>query len=95
MKITDLLTAIKSGRIRITDHADEEVQNDRLSSTRYFHRYFQVQLLRIILMINHIQVVWWQGTHLRESLFIVYGHITQKRNGQCWLRCTDQTRSEG
>jgi len=64
-------------------------------TTRYFHRYFQVQLLRIILMINRIQVVWWQGTHLRESRFIVCGHITKKRNGQCWLQCTDQTLSDG
>jgi hypothetical protein len=31
MKITDILNAIQSGQIRITDHADEEAQNDRLS----------------------------------------------------------------
>lgn len=31
MKIEDLITAIKNDRLRITDHADEEAQNDHLS----------------------------------------------------------------
>ena len=31
MEITDILNAVQSGRIRITDHADEEAQNDMVS----------------------------------------------------------------
>ncbi|HID27382.1 MAG TPA: DUF4258 domain-containing protein [Methanosarcinales archaeon] len=36
MEISDLINAIRSGRIRITDHADEEAQNDRLSYEEIF-----------------------------------------------------------
>ena len=36
MEITDILNAIQSGQIRITDHADEEAQNDRLSYDEIF-----------------------------------------------------------
>ena len=36
MKIIDILNAIQSGQIRITDHADEEAQNDRLSYDEIF-----------------------------------------------------------
>ncbi|MCD6146180.1 MAG: DUF4258 domain-containing protein [Methanosarcinales archaeon] len=36
MKITDILNAIQSGQIRITDHADEEAQSDRLSYDEIF-----------------------------------------------------------
>jgi len=31
MKITDIIKAIQSHRIRITDHADEEAESDRLT----------------------------------------------------------------
>ena len=31
LEITNILNAIQSGQIRITDHADEEAQSDRLS----------------------------------------------------------------
>ena len=36
MEITDILDAIQSSQIRITDHADEEAQNDRLSYYEIF-----------------------------------------------------------
>ena len=36
MEISDILDAIQSSQIRITDHADEEAQNDRLSYDEIF-----------------------------------------------------------
>jgi len=36
MEITDVQNAIRSGQIRITDHADEEAQNDMLSYDEIF-----------------------------------------------------------
>jgi hypothetical protein len=36
MEITDIRNAIRSERIRITDHADEEAQQDRLSYKEIF-----------------------------------------------------------
>lgn len=39
MKIEDLIEAIRGNRVRITDHADEEAQADRLS---YEEVYFSV-----------------------------------------------------
>ncbi|MBE0428051.1 MAG: DUF4258 domain-containing protein [Nitrospirae bacterium] len=36
MKIIDIIQAIQSGSIRITDHADEEAQNDKLSYEEIF-----------------------------------------------------------
>ncbi|MCX9081720.1 MAG: DUF4258 domain-containing protein [Candidatus Methanoperedens sp.] len=36
MEITDIQNAIRAGQIRITDHADEEAQNDVLSYDEIF-----------------------------------------------------------
>ena len=36
MEISDILDAIQSSQIRITDHADEEAQNDKLSYDEIF-----------------------------------------------------------
>lgn len=36
MEITDIQKAIQAGKIRITDHADEETQNDKLSYEEIF-----------------------------------------------------------
>ena len=36
MEIADILNAVRSGQIRITDHADEEAQNDGLSYDEIF-----------------------------------------------------------
>jgi len=44
MKITDILNAIQSGQIRITDHADEEAQNDRLSYDEIFSSVLSAQV---------------------------------------------------
>jgi len=45
MEISDIVDAIRSGRIRITDHADEEVQNDRLSYEEIFFSVFTGKLI--------------------------------------------------
>lgn len=36
MDISDLIEAIQSGRVRITDHADEEADSDRLGSEEVY-----------------------------------------------------------
>ncbi len=45
MEISDIVDAIRSGRIRITDHADEETQNDRLSYEEIFFSVFTGELI--------------------------------------------------
>ncbi len=45
MEVTDIQNAIKEGHIRITDHADEEAQNDKLT---YDEIYFSVLAGKII-----------------------------------------------
>jgi hypothetical protein len=37
MKIADIRGAIQAGKIRITDHADEEAQNDKYSYDEIFY----------------------------------------------------------
>ncbi len=45
MEISHIVDAIQSGRIRITDHADEEAQNDRLSYEEIFFSVFTGEII--------------------------------------------------
>jgi hypothetical protein len=45
MRIKDIIDAIRNQRIRITDHADEEVQADRLSFDEVFVSVFQGKVI--------------------------------------------------
>jgi hypothetical protein len=45
MEISEIVDAIRSGRIRITDHADEEAQNDRLSYEEIFFSLFTGEII--------------------------------------------------
>lgn len=45
MKIKDIIDAIHYNRIRITDHADEETQADRLSFDEVFFSVFQGEII--------------------------------------------------
>jgi hypothetical protein len=45
MEILDLVDAIRSGRIRITDHADEEAQTDGLSYEDIFFTVFSGEII--------------------------------------------------
>ena len=45
MNIEDIIDAIRNHRIRITDHADEEAQADRLSFDQVFISVFQGQVI--------------------------------------------------
>jgi hypothetical protein len=45
MKIEDIIDAIRGHRIRITDHADEEAQADRLSFDEVFTSVFQGEIV--------------------------------------------------
>jgi hypothetical protein len=45
MNIEDIVDAIRSHRIRITDHADEEAQADRLSFDEVFVSVFQGEII--------------------------------------------------
>jgi hypothetical protein len=45
MKIDDIVESIRSNRIRITDHADEEAQSDNLSFHEIFLSIFQGDII--------------------------------------------------
>jgi len=45
LEILDIVGAIQSGLIRITDHADEEAQNDRLSYEEIFFSVFTGEII--------------------------------------------------
>jgi hypothetical protein len=45
MKIDDIIESIRSNRIRITDHADEEAQSDNLSFHEIFLSIFQGDII--------------------------------------------------
>jgi len=45
MNIEDIIDAIRNHRIRITDHADEEAQADRLSFDEVFISVFQGEVI--------------------------------------------------
>ncbi len=45
MDIQDIIEAIRHGRIRITDHADEEAQADRLSFDEILISVFQGEII--------------------------------------------------
>ena len=46
MKIEDSIDAVRNRRIRITDHADEEAQADRLSFNEIFVSVFQGEIIK-------------------------------------------------
>jgi len=45
MEALDIVDAIRSGWVRITDHADEEAQNDRLSYEEIFFSVFRGEII--------------------------------------------------
>lgn len=45
MNLEDIIDAIRQDRIRITDHADEEAQTDRLSFDEIFVSVFQGEII--------------------------------------------------
>lgn len=45
MEIPDIVRAIQAGRIRITDHADEEAQNDKLNYDEIFFSVIQGEII--------------------------------------------------
>ena len=45
MNLEDIIDAIRHNRIRITDHADEEAQTDRLSFDEVFISVFQGEII--------------------------------------------------
>jgi len=45
VEISDLIAAIQAGRIRITDHADEEAQGDNLNYDEIFFSVIQGEII--------------------------------------------------
>ena len=45
MEITDIINAIKEKKIKITDHADEEVQDDDLTYDEVLHSVFNGKII--------------------------------------------------
>jgi hypothetical protein len=57
MDIEVIIEAIRLNRIRITDHADEEAQADKLSFDEIFFSVFQGEVIEDYQMIFRIQAV--------------------------------------
>jgi hypothetical protein len=57
MEIAKIQGAIQTNKIRITDHADEEAQNDKYSYDEIFYSVFTGKIIEDYLMINLIPVV--------------------------------------
>ena len=57
MEVADILNAVRSGQIRITDHADEDAQSDRLSYDEIFSSVLTGTIIEDYLMTTPIQVV--------------------------------------
>ncbi len=45
MSLEDIIDAIRNQRVRITDHADEEAQADRLTFDQVFYSVFQGEVI--------------------------------------------------
>ncbi len=45
MKISDIITAIRQNKIRITEHADEECQNDELTYNEIFYSVLKGEII--------------------------------------------------
>ncbi len=45
MNISDIIEAIRSGRVRITDHADEEAEADRLTFDEIYFSVLQGEII--------------------------------------------------
>ncbi|MCK4420423.1 DUF4258 domain-containing protein [candidate division WOR-3 bacterium] len=45
MDINDIIEAIRANMVRITDHADEEAQTDKLSFDEIFYSVFQGEII--------------------------------------------------
>jgi hypothetical protein len=56
VNIEQIIDAIRRNRIRITDHADEEAQTDRLAFDEYSSVFFRAKSLKIIQRIGRIPV---------------------------------------
>lgn len=59
LEIHDIIDAIQNSRIRITDHADEEAENDDLTFEEIYYSVFHafmVKSSRIIPATNRIRV---------------------------------------
>lgn len=57
INLDSIIARIKSGKIRISDHADEEANNDNLSYDETFTRFLMEKLLKNIWAINPFRAV--------------------------------------
>ncbi len=82
MEVTDIQNAIKEGHIRITDHADEEAQNDHLT---YDEISFSVLTGKIIEDYAddkpYPSCLIYGNTFENEPVHSVWAY---RQNGPCW-----------
>ena len=94
MDIQVIIDAIRYNRVRITDHADEEAQADRLSFDEIFSSVLHGEIIE-----DYPSDKTYPSclilTVLLASPFTVFGLTITQPNGRCWLRCTDLTLTDG
>jgi hypothetical protein len=81
VSIEDITDAIRSNRIRITDHADEGAQADHLSFDEIFFSVFQGKSLRNILRICPILVASFMAPLSGAILSIAFGRTIRTTSG--------------
>jgi hypothetical protein len=82
MNIDDLVKAIQLGNVQVTDHADEEAQDDDLEYETIFSRSMVEKLLRNIQQKSLIPVALSLENHLKGNLFIVFGLTIEGKRSQ-------------
>ncbi|GJQ24559.1 MAG TPA: hypothetical protein PLA96_10770 [Candidatus Brocadia sapporoensis] len=74
MNIANIIKSFQANRVRITDHADEEAEADKLTFDEVCFLSSMVKSLRITRTTNHIQVVRYMARLLAVALFIGFGY---------------------
>lgn len=81
LTLANIVSAIQTSQIRITDHADEEAGADNLT---FDEIYFSVLHGEIIETYFTDKPAWFMGKILVANPFIAYGLITKIINGAYW-----------
>lgn len=95
MKIEDIIEAIRANRIRITDHADEQAQADRLSFDEIFFSVFQGEIIEEYPKDKpYPSCLIYGDTFKGEPVHSVWAY-NKKINGPCSLQSIALTPSDG
>ena len=81
MNLQDIVEAIRHDRIRITDHADEEAQADRLSFDEIFVSIFQGEIIEDYPDDKPYPSCLVYGETFSKEQYIAFGLIIRKTDG--------------